>query len=101
MTLEQLARERGVLWSDRTAPCITKAGSSSGINNRELAATLLARTAEQKGNGQCLIRVFGNEITTASFAMYTFSIAVFVQALVVVTFSAVADHGGFLLRFPI
>ena len=27
--------------------------------------------------------------------MYTFSVAVFVQALVIVTFSAVADHGRF------
>jgi hypothetical protein len=31
--------------------------------------------------------------------MYTFSVAVFVQALVVVTFSAVADHGRFPLRY--
>jgi UMF1 family MFS transporter len=51
------------------------------------------RATEPKENGQCVIRVFGTEVTTASFAMYTFSVAVFVQALVLVSFSSVADHG--------
>ncbi|KAI9054839.1 hypothetical protein LZ554_001983 [Drepanopeziza brunnea f. sp. 'monogermtubi'] len=34
-------------------------------------------------------------MTTSSFALYTFSIAVFVQALALVSFSAVADHGRY------
>lgn len=41
-----------------------------------------------------MVTVFGIEVTTASFAMYTFSIAVFVQALVLVSFSSVADCGS-------
>lgn len=40
------------------------------------------------------MKILGAEVTTASFAMYTFSIAVLVQALVLVTFSSVADHGS-------
>lgn len=44
---------------------------------------------------QCVVHPFGKEVSTASFAMYTFSVAVFVQALVLVSFSAVADHGTY------
>jgi MFS transporter, UMF1 family len=93
VTLEQLARERGVLWSDKITPCIAKAASNDGTSHVASAASLLMRATEQKDNGQCVIRVFGTEVTTASFAMYTFSVAVFVQALVLVSFSSVADHG--------
>jgi UMF1 family MFS transporter len=93
VTLEQLARERGVLWSDKITPCIAKAASNNGTSRVASAAGILIRASEQKGNGQCAIRIFGTEVTTASFAMYTFSAAVFVQALVLVSFSSVADHG--------
>jgi UMF1 family MFS transporter len=93
VTLEQLARERGVLWSDKITPCIAKAASNNGTSRVASAAGILIRASGQKGNGQCIIRIFGTEVTTASFAMYTFSVAVFVQALVLVSFSSVADHG--------
>jgi MFS transporter, UMF1 family len=93
VTLEQLARERGVLWSNKITPCIAKAASNDGKSRVASAASLLMRATEQKDNGQCVIRIFGTEVTTASFAMYTFSVAVFVQALVLVSFSSVADHG--------
>ncbi|KAK3394218.1 autophagy-related protein 22 [Podospora didyma] len=75
--LESLARENGVLLSDRTTPC----GSSS-----ETAAG---------GDGQCVIYVLGVEINTASFAMYTFSTSVLLQALLVVSISCAADHGNY------
>ena len=89
VTLEQLARERGVLWSDKTTSCMAqKAAEKAGAT----AAHLLMRASEEQNN-QCVVRVFGAEITTSSFAMYTFSIAVFVQALALVSFSSVADHG--------
>jgi UMF1 family MFS transporter len=39
--------------------------------------------------------LFGTEINTASFAMYTFSISVAIQALIVVTMSGAADHGRY------
>jgi UMF1 family MFS transporter len=45
-------------------------------------------------DGQCVVHLFGVQVNTASFAMYTFSFAVLVQALVVVSFSSMADHGG-------
>lgn len=66
-----------------------------------VAAHLMARTTDSENN-QCVINIFGAEITTSSFAMYTFSIAVFVQALALVSFSAVADRGLYstTIRFP-
>lgn len=96
MTLEQLARERGVLWSDKTTPCIVKAAAESA-NAARVTVAALFRRAKDEDNNQCVIRPFGFEITTASFAMYTFSLAVLVQALALVSFSSVADHG----RLPI
>ncbi|KJZ76598.1 Autophagy-related protein 22 [Hirsutella minnesotensis 3608] len=75
--LESLARENGVLLSDPTKPC----GSSD--------------TKDGDGDGQCVVYVLGLEINTASFAMYTFSISVLVQALLVVSISCAADHGNY------
>lgn len=75
--LESLARENGVLLSDRTTPC--------GLSNDK---------SSEEG-GQCVVYVFGMEINTASFAMYTFSISVLLQALLVVSISCAADHGNY------
>ncbi|KAK3693579.1 vacuole effluxer Atg22 like-domain-containing protein [Podospora appendiculata] len=75
--LESLSRENGVLLSDRKSPC----GSSSD------------RLSES--DGQCVVYVLGFEINTASFAMYTFSISVLLQALLVVSISCAADHGNY------
>ncbi|KAK7747693.1 Autophagy protein 22 [Diatrype stigma] len=74
--------ENGVLLSDRTTPC----GDS---------------TKKQKGSpddGQCIVTVLGIDINTASFAMYTFSISVLLQALLVVSISCAADHGNYRKR---
>ncbi|KAI6713250.1 hypothetical protein JHW43_004230 [Diplocarpon mali] len=94
ITLEQLARERGVLWSDKTTPCIGQATRDQVSANM---TRVLVRAADSKAN-QCVIPSLGN-ITTSSFAMYTFSIAVFFQALALVSFSAVADHGRYRKKF--
>lgn len=93
VALEQLARERGVLWSDNTTPCVVKPDSG---NRAASVVGLLVRAAvsetETDTNHQCVIPALGN-MTTSSFALYTFSLAVFIQALALVSFSAVADHG--------
>ena len=91
VTLEQLAREGGVLWSDKTTPCVAK---TAGKGAAALAARLITRAASTDNN-QCIVHVLGAELTTSSFAMYTFSIAVFTQALALVSFSSIADHGEF------
>lgn len=65
-----------MLLSDPTQPC----GSSD---------------SKAKDDGQCVVYVLGVQINTASFAMYTFSISVLVQALLVVSISCAADHGNY------
>ncbi|KAK3329737.1 autophagy-related protein 22 [Apodospora peruviana] len=75
--LESLARENGVLLSDRKSPC----GSSSD--------------KFEDDDGQCIVYILGMEINTASFAMYTFSISVLLQAILVVSISCAADHGNY------
>jgi UMF1 family MFS transporter len=83
ITLEQLARENGVLVSDRTTPCTVTAPITT------LAPTL------KPDSGQCIVNILGLEINTASFAMYTFSISVLLQALLIISMSGAADHGRF------
>jgi UMF1 family MFS transporter len=89
VTLEQLARERGVLYSDKITPCIQAAVGNGSSSSGTLARSILRRAPEQ-----CIVKILGAEVTTASFALYTFSAAVFVQALVLVSFSSIADHGS-------
>ena len=74
--LETLARENGVLRDDHTRPC---------------------GTSESKAGdgGHCVVNVLGVEIDTTSFAMYTFSISVLAQAILVVSISCAADHGNY------
>jgi UMF1 family MFS transporter len=90
ITLEQLARENGVLLSDRTTPC---GSSSSGP-----PAGFPPGPNKVKDSGQCVVYVLGMEINTASFAMYTFSLSVLFQALLVVSISCAADHGNYRKR---
>lgn len=88
VTLEQLAREAGVLRSDGVTSCIEAKGEAASV---KLIRSILSR--DEDGKSQCIISPFGKPMATASFAMYTFSTAVFVQALVLISFSPVADFG--------
>jgi len=96
VTLEQLARERGVFWSDKSTPCTSNApaaAASMAANAPMTTESAFARAATTRDKDQCVVKIAGIEVTTASFAMYTFSIAVLVQAISLISFSAVADHG--------
>ena len=82
MTLEQLASEKGVLFSDLSTPCRQLNSTSDSIH---------ARFAD---GDRCVFKVFGLWwIDTASFALYVFSLSVLLQALVVISMSGAADHG--------
>jgi UMF1 family MFS transporter len=89
ITIEDLARgsPSAVLARDHTKSCKTK------VDIPEIAATLLSK-GRSDTNNQCVFSLLGFEINTASFAMYTFSVSVLIQALVVVTMSGAADHGS-------
>lgn len=98
VTLEQLARENGVLLSDRTTPC--KASRPTGHTPPGFSASSLnALFAPNPEKGQCVVHILGIEINTASFAMYTFSISVLIQALLIISMSGAADHGRFRKTF--
>lgn len=74
--LESLARENGIL---------IKSGKPCGPSNAKLTDT----------GEQCVVHILGLEVNTASFAMYTFSSSVLLQALLVVSISSAADHGQY------
>lgn len=78
-----MARDNGHLADDKTQPC---QASHIGTFSRDL---LLSRSS------QCVVDLLGLEINTASFAMYTFSLSVLIQALLIVTMSGAADHGSY------
>lgn len=98
MTLEQLARENGVLLSDPSIPCkSTKPTVNPGPSFSTNALGALFAPNPEKG--QCVVHILGIEINTASFAMYTFSISVLIQALLIISMSGAADHGRFRKTF--
>lgn len=88
ITLEDLARASAtaVLASDHSKPC-----RAQGIEVSSSSPT----EPVHHGGTQCVFKLFGAEINTASFAMYTFSVSVLLQALLVVTMSGAADHGRY------
>ena len=83
--LTMSARERGVLLSDGAVSC------SAGFKTTTPAGV----SSPRADKGQCIINFFGTNINTASFAMYTFSISVLVQALLIISMSGAADHGHY------
>jgi UMF1 family MFS transporter len=84
VVLEQLARENGHFFSDRSKPCVEHTGS----------VQVRADNGTSDGHKeQCMIRLLGKDLSTSSFSLYTFSAAVLVQAIVLVLFSSFADHG--------
>lgn len=97
ITLEELARASptAVLAHDHSIPC-----KAHGIERRSALGTansfVFPRAGHESREGaQCVFRILGTEINTASFALYTFSMSVLLQALLVVTMSGAADHGRY------
>ncbi|KAJ4983342.1 autophagy protein atg22 [Stagonosporopsis vannaccii] len=94
VTLEQLARENGVLLHDHTTPCKASLPTTAPPTS---FTTLFKPHHPEKG--QCIVNILGFEVNTASFAMYTFSISVLIQALLIISMSGAADHGRFRKTF--
>lgn len=93
ITLEQLARDQGVLAKDKSTPCKP---------SWEMARSELTKITEVTGSVrsspqtlECVVQILGRDVNTASFAMYTFSISVLVQALLIISMSGAADHGRY------
>ncbi|PYH47720.1 MFS transporter [Aspergillus saccharolyticus JOP 1030-1] len=90
ITLEQMARERGVLLSDQITPC---SASWNHSPNHAPPILVYAKPGSPRA-AQCVVNILGFQLNTASFAMYTFSVSVFVQAIFIVSMSGAADHGN-------
>ncbi|KKZ61831.1 autophagy-like protein 22-2 [[Emmonsia] crescens] len=90
ITLEQMARDRGVLLSDKSTPCRASWGTSSDLSSSTASSPSGPRSPK---TSQCVVYFLGMQINTASFAMYTFSVSVFIQSLLIISMSGAADHG--------
>jgi MFS-type transporter involved in bile tolerance (Atg22 family) len=84
VTLEQLARENGVMRSDGT-PCLQPKSSSA----------VVSRSLLRREEDVCVLHLFGGEISTSSFALYSFSLAIMVQTIVLISIGSIADYGMF------
>ncbi|AOA60954.1 Autophagy-related protein 22 [Komagataella phaffii CBS 7435] len=87
LLLEQLARDNGVLNSDRTTPC----------NPKKNPATPEPLPPQQPSpDSTCVLPLFNGHyyVDTSSFALYTFSLSVLVQTLLVISLSGAADRGS-------
>lgn len=82
-----MARDRGFLLSDKTTPC-----SANWNPSKQSSRGYGIQGSEA---GQCIIFFLGAEINTASFALYTFSLSVLVQAILIISMSGAADHGRY------
>ncbi|XHG06396.1 hypothetical protein AWENTII_009591 [Aspergillus wentii] len=91
ITLEQMSRDRGVLLSDKVTPCTASWKPSQ--------QTSIHEKPDVPGSSQCVIYILGLEINTASFAMYTFSVSVLIQAILIISMSGAADHGSYRKMF--
>jgi MFS-type transporter involved in bile tolerance (Atg22 family) len=84
VTLEQLARENGVLLSDGVTSC---------VQHSTVATSAATSALVRRAGDQCVVHLFGSTINTSSFALYSFSLAIFVQAIVLISIGAISDYG--------
>lgn len=79
-----------MLLSDKTTPCTPTWNPS-----KEMTGSQDGYHIQKPDAGQCIIFFLGAEINTASFALYTFSLSVLVQAILIISMSGAADHGSY------
>lgn len=83
LLLEQLARNNGVSAIDHLTPCTPQDGDPMG-------------PGIPPANMSCVLPIMGGRfyIDTASYALYTFSLAVLLQTICVMTMSGIADNSN-------
>lgn len=93
--LEQIARDNGVLPSDKISPC-------RGSDNQPVPYPPQDSNSEHisKSGGvpsACVLPIFNRRfyVDTSSYALYTFSLSVLVQAICVISMSGAADKGSY------
>ncbi|KAJ6261141.1 hypothetical protein Dda_3807 [Drechslerella dactyloides] len=91
--LEQLAREKGHVLGDPTVRCTSSESLGSGGASGDTSGGTGGR--RDGSTPVCVVEVLGMEVNTASFVMYTFSLSVMFQAIVIISMSGAADHGRY------
>ncbi|KAK7206185.1 autophagy-related protein 22 [Myxozyma melibiosi] len=86
--LEQYARDNSVLTSDHSVLCHSESTNEAGDGG----------VVPIPGDSRCVVSALGIYVDPASFALYTFSISVFLQAVVVISMSGAADRGHYRKR---
>lgn len=93
--LEQFAREKGVRLHDHNLPCLAPMTPGNGTDLLPPPGDI----GDPNRGQQCVVEIFGGfYVVTSSFALYTFSLSVLVQTLVVISMSGAADRGKFRKR---
>ncbi|CEL59721.1 Autophagy-related protein 22-1 OS=Penicillium chrysogenum (strain ATCC 28089 / DSM 1075 / Wisconsin 54-1255) GN=atg22-1 PE=3 SV=1 [Rhizoctonia solani AG-1 IB] len=98
LTLEALARENGHLLGQPDVPCTPKSFPIPIPGPEPGPPHTLPKTPTaffRPDPNQCIIHLLGIRMASSSFAMYTFSISVLLQSLVIVSMSGAADHGSY------
>lgn len=108
--LEQFARENAVRVDDHNVRCGAPLPNHSNILNGIVTALNNTIPGQPNNPGllppgdihnpisgqKCVVQIFGHFfVDTSSFALYTFSLSVLVQTLVVISMSGAADRGKF------
>ncbi|KAF9977030.1 Autophagy protein 22 [Actinomortierella ambigua] len=83
ITLEAMARESGRLYPEMTEPCV------------QHNTTTTTTSSDVVSPQRCMLAIGNFYIDTASFALYITSLSVLIQALTVVSISAMADYGSY------
>ncbi|KAF3902596.1 hypothetical protein ABW21_db0208124 [Orbilia brochopaga] len=91
--LEQLAREKGHILGDPTVRCTSSESLANGPGGTSGEGNGVRR--DGGSTPVCVVDIFGMEVNTASFVMYTFSLSVMFQAIVIISMSGAADHGRY------
>ncbi|KAF8743009.1 Autophagy-related protein, partial [Rhizoctonia solani] len=98
LTLEALARENGHLLGKPDVPCTPKSFPIPIPGPEPGPPHTFPKTPAaffKPDPNQCIIHLLGVRMASSSFAMYTFSISVLLQSLVIVSMSGAADHGSY------
>lgn len=100
VNLEQLARENGVYAYDRLTPCtadlnITSHSLATSVSTSMFSDMSLSVLGATEDKTRCVVHFLGiTWMDSSSFALYTFSISTFLQAVLVVSMSGAADYGN-------
>lgn len=96
--LEQFAREKGVRLDDHNISCLAPdpPGGAPGLPGNGTGLLPPGDIGDPGRSHQCVVEIMGSYyIDTSSFALYTFSLSVLIQTLVVISMSGAADRGKF------